>query len=355
MLETVFDIFSAWNALLYLAGGGIVSGIGLLIVGYTAYVRFTERSYTGQIIGVRTDAPGEKMYRPLIAYTDDTGVRYEVLANAGSSLIGGRTPGKKVAIFADSANPKAVMLKRDWWLLLVFGLIFVAAGSPFLAVGFAMLHWTRGTALVALGLAGYLGWKLFNLIHPLLDARKAGGWAEARAAFAARMKGEKHTVVVSATEIATITAAQNKQTAYALPILMLVGAGLLVGGALWFRSTTTFMATALSADGVVLSNEESDTSDSESSYHAVVEFTDRGGNRVIYQDGVGSSPPLHSTGDKVRVFYAPENSSSAMIDRGIWNWLVPALMACVGGLMFAFSAWSFISRRDPSEPAPLPQ
>ncbi len=194
MFETLFEIFSAWNALLYLIGGGAVSGLGLLIIAYAVYVRGAERSYRGEIVGIRSDAPGKAIYWPLVAYTDESGARHEVLANSGSSLIGGRTPGTKVTVFADAAAPKSVLLARDWWLLLCFGVVLAAFGAPFLAIGVGQLHFNAGTALVALGLASYLGFKLFRFLHPLLDARKAGGWQAARDAFMARSAQRKQTM-----------------------------------------------------------------------------------------------------------------------------------------------------------------
>ena len=114
MFEAVFDILSAWSALLYLTAGASVAGIGLLLLGYALYVRLTERRYQAQIVGVRTDAPGEKTYWPLIAYTDESGVRHETVANGGSSMLGGAVPGTKVTIYAAAGDPTGVMLKRDW-------------------------------------------------------------------------------------------------------------------------------------------------------------------------------------------------------------------------------------------------
>jgi hypothetical protein len=136
---------------------------------------------------------------------------------------------------------------------------------------------------------------------------------------------------------------------------MAVGAAMLIAGCFWYQSTMTFVASALTAEGVVLRNEESDSSDSAPSYHAVVAFTDQSGRRITYRDSIGSSPPMYSTGDKVRVLYAPADSSSAMIDRGMWDWLVPLLIGGAGALMLGLSGWSFISRRDPSTGAPVPQ
>ena len=344
MFETIINLFSAWNALLYLLAGGTILGLGLLVVGYAAYVRFAERCYQGQIVGVRSDAPGKQMYWPLIAYTDDAGTRHEVLANSGSSLIGGRAPGTKVTIFAAGAAPRAVMLLRDLWLLLILGLFLAAVGTPLLAVGISMLRLNAATGLVALGLAFYAGFHLFRLFHPLLDARKAGGWQAAREAFAARLASKQPSVVVSAADIAAATATQSKSASVAQPVLLLVGAALLIGGGIWFDRQVAFLHAAVEASGVVLRNEESDDADSNTSYHPVIAFTDRRGEQATFRDSVGTSPPMYATGDKVKVFYAPNNSSHAELDRGIWNWLVPLLLAAAGALLSAFAGYNLVTR-----------
>ena len=343
MFEAVFDILSAWNALLYLLAGAGVAGIGVLILAYSLYVRFSERVYQAQIVGVRTNAPGEKMYWPLIAYTDESGKRHEVTANGGSSLLGSAKPGTKVEIYAGAGDPTSVMLRRDWWVLVTVGLILLGAGSPFIAVGASTLHWTRATALVILSLAAYGAWKLYGFWPTFAEARK-NGWAATRKAFLERRKDNQHTVIVTDAEIGAITAREAKQQVWAKPIVLAVGVALLIGGGFWLQSTRDFMAKALSADGTVLRNEESDSSDDSPSYHAVIDFTDQSGRTITYTDSVGSSPPMYSTGDKVTVLYDPLDSASAMIDRGIWNWLVPLLIAALGALLAGASAWSYLKR-----------
>ncbi|MBI1210329.1 MAG: DUF3592 domain-containing protein [Alphaproteobacteria bacterium] len=344
MFEAIFDVFSAWNALLYLLGGAIFSGIGCLILGYAAYVRIAERQYQAQIVGVRTDKPGSKMYWPLVAYTDTSGTRREVVANSGSSRIVGHTPGTKVTIFAAPSAPDAVMLEGDWWIVFVFGAIFAALGAPFLGLGFSMLHWTSGTALVVLALAAYGAWKLRGLV-PLLVSARQNGFAETRKAFLTRRKDRSHPVALSAKQIDAAVAAQTKQLSYARPLLMAVGAALMIGGGFWLQSTAAFVAKALEAEGTVLRNEESDTSDASPSYHAVVAFTDQSGRKVVYRDTIGSSPPMYATGDKVKVLYSPAESSSAMIDRGIWKWLVPLVIVAAGLLFFTAGVWGALRAR----------
>jgi len=345
MFDALFDVFSAWNALLYIVAGATVSGLGLLVAGYTVYVRATERAYTGQIVGVRTEGPGRNMYWPLVAYTDGQGVRHEALANSGSSLIGANAPGKKVTVFADPAAPDALMIARDWWLLLALGLFLLAVGSPFIAAGLEALHFNFRTALVALALAGYVGFKLFRLVHPFLDARKAGGWTAAREAFMAKVAQRQALQPLAAADIAALGAKQSKQAAAVLPVLVVVGAAILIGGGIWFERQRTFLNHAIAAAGTVLRNEASDGADGDETYHAVVAFTDRNGRAVTYRDSLGTSPPWFSTGDKVKIFYLPEDPARAEIDRGIWNWLVSLLIAAFGGALLASGAYGLATRR----------
>jgi hypothetical protein len=351
MFDALFDVLSAWYALLYIIAGASLSGFGLLVAGYTFYVRATERAYTGQIVSMRTEGPGKNMYWPVVAYTDGQGQRHEALANSGSSLIGGNVPGRKVTVFAAPSAPDALMIARDLWILLALGLFLLAVGSPFIAVGFEMLHFNFRTALVALALAGYVGFKLFRLVHPFLDARKAGGWTAARDAFMARAAQRQAMQPVSAAEIAALGATQSKQFAAALPLLVIVGAALLIGGGFWYERQSAFLSTAIAADGVVLRNEASDDSDGKITYHAVVSFTDSTERRVTFHDGVGTSPPSFSTGDKVRVLYLRQDASRAEIDRGMWNWLVPLLIAGFGGLLLGGGAYGYASRRRDVAPS----
>jgi hypothetical protein len=230
------------------------------------------------------------------------------------------------------------------WLLLAIGAFIAAVGSPFLAMGLRGLHFNWGTALVALALTGYAGFKLFPVVHPFLDARKAGDWKATREAFAARLAQRQNMQAVSDAQIASVSAAQGKQAATVLPVVMVVGLALIIGGGVWYERTTAFMVRALSAEGIVARNDASE-SDESTTYHAVVDFTDRSGHTVTYRDSVGTAPAWFSPGDKVRVYYLPEDSSRAMIDRGLWNGLVPLLIGSVGALLLFGGVYGFLARR----------
>ena len=342
MFNALFDILSAWNALLYLLAGGAVGGLGLLVVGYTIYVRVTERAYRGQIVSVESEGAAKNMYWPLVAYTDDQGRRHQGLANTGSSLIAGRTPGANVTVLA---APAALMLAGDWWVLFCIGLFVLAVASPFVMMGLHSLRFTWGTLVVVLGILGYGGFRLFPLVHPFLDARKAGTWTAAREAFNARVQARQNMQPVSSADLAAASTVQTQHFAKAAPVLMALGLVLVIAGAFWFQHQTAFLGRALSANGIVLRNETTEDSDNKPSFHAVVAFTDRSGRELTVRDSLGTSPAWFSAGDKVKVFYSPQNSADAKLDRGIWNWLVPLLIAALGTLMLGGGLYGFAARR----------
>src|SRR5512146_794912 len=112
MFNLIFEAISAYTQLLYVVGGAVCSGIGLLILGFAAYLRVHEHVYAAEVIGVREERASQAMFWPVLAYVDEKGERHEGLANSGSSLIGGRTPGTKTMVLADPASPQAPMLVR---------------------------------------------------------------------------------------------------------------------------------------------------------------------------------------------------------------------------------------------------
>jgi hypothetical protein len=68
------------------------------------------------------------------------------------------------------------------------------------------------------------------------------------------------------------------------------------------------------------------------SYQAIVQFTDQQGQTVTYRDAFGFNHPSFQVG-RVRIFYDPQNPQRAMIDRGLKNYLIPAICLGFGGLL----------------------
>jgi len=354
MFRLIIELLSTYMQLMYLVAGSVCWGIGVLVLGYGAWVRIRERTYTGEVVALRKDGDS---YWPVLAYTDAQGTRHEALSSTGSSGILDRAPGTKVRLLADPASPSAPMMMRDWWVLVAIGLFPLGVGYPFVHMGLRDLHFTWMTFAVGAAISAWFSIKIFRFVHPLLDARKSGASVLAQRAFLqAKLQARENLPLVSAGDVQAAVKVQTLRTASTRPFFTALGLALLLGGAIWLEREIDFLAHAAPAPGVVVRNDMSEGGgSSSSSYHAVVAFTGPDGRVVLYRDTVGTSPPWYRAGDNVRILYLPAEPSSIMIDRGVWNWLVQLAMVAIGALMFGAGALHYL--RDRSRPAaqPLPQ
>lgn len=123
--------------------------------------------------------------------------------------------------------------------------------------------------------------------------------------------------------------------AHLLPlILLLFGLGLLAGAGVSCRRTVRFLQGAMEALGEVVEMREVRDSDG-SSWMPVAEFTAPSGERVRFEAKVCSNPPKYKSGDRVTVYYNPQNVREARIKSFIYLWLLPLLL----GLMGAAFTW----------------
>jgi hypothetical protein len=332
-MDALFGIFEAWNALAALFAGTLCAGIGLAIAVYLARVRLYGRVYAAEIVAVRAQAEQkQKMYWPVVAF-DAAGVRREIAANSGSNSLLANAPGTKLTVIADPATPDSVLLARDWWVLCVVAVFCAGCGAPFIAMGLEHLRFNMRTVMVALVGFGVIASMAVPIVRPFFDG-SGDMLAKARQAFRAKQAGRRELATMSEREIAEALATQRRQARIAAPLIVLVGAVSLGGGVYWYQNDSAFIASAVSAQGTVLRNDV-DTGGETPMYHAVVEFTDAGGNVVTHRDTTGHSDPSFEPGEKVTVLYAPTDSNRAMIDRGRWNLLWPMLVVAAGLLLIA--------------------
>jgi len=115
------------------------------------------------------------------------------------------------------------------------------------------------------------------------------------------------------------------------PILVLVGLAVLALGIHLGRTVFLLQSTGARAHGTVLFCELKRTLRG-SSYYPVVQFATPTGSAVQFRDRMGSDPPPYLEGTPVEVLYFPDSpQTTAMIDHGLLNWLVPGALG-VGGL-----------------------
>ncbi len=123
-----------------------------------------------------------------------------------------------------------------------------------------------------------------------------------------------------------------------------VGIAMLIGAVMTYKSTSTFLAEALSEQGTVIALAEERSSDS-MSYSPVVQFVGRDGQRVEFTSSIGSNPASYSVGAPVQVLYLPANPQRAKINDFSDLWGMTVFMAVMGVPFFSVGALIFLIGR----------
>ena len=119
---------------------------------------------------------------------------------------------------------------------------------------------------------------------------------------------------------------------------LVVGLALILGGGFFIHNDEFILKPAVAEAEVVENRSEQVYPGTGSrtlpytSYQAIVRFTDQQGQTVTYADKFGFSRPSFMVGQKVRIFYDPQNPQHAMTDRGPKNYAIPFVCAVFGGL-----------------------
>ena len=125
------------------------------------------------------------------------------------------------------------------------------------------------------------------------------------------------------------------------PILAFFALLLVAVGAYQSVRLFRFETSGMRANGEVvrLVEESSSSSDGGSVYYPVVRFRTAENVTIEFKDDVGSDPPARRPGDRTAVLYLPANPGQAMIDRGIFNILLPGLLFGGAGLVIWLMVW----------------
>jgi hypothetical protein len=125
----------------------------------------------------------------------------------------------------------------------------------------------------------------------------------------------------------------QKSRRFSVPILLLLGLGLLLGSHYSYKKTESFLQRADRSFGQVIELREIEAHDNGSNtYAAVVEYTDRQDQRRKFVDSFSSNPPSYQTGQRVGILYNRDNPGDAQIDRGPWIYWLTVLLGQLGAL-----------------------
>jgi hypothetical protein len=110
---------------------------------------------------------------------------------------------------------------------------------------------------------------------------------------------------------------------------VVLGVGLLTGGAFAYRSTRVFLSSAVPAKGTIVAYTESRSSEGDLSYYPIVAFTPKDGPKVEFQSKAGGSR-RGPVGERVDVLYDSRNPHRAEIRSFLALWFTPLLLLALG-------------------------
>jgi hypothetical protein len=127
--------------------------------------------------------------------------------------------------------------------------------------------------------------------------------------------------------------------------MLVAGVLIVLWGAHSWWSTSRFVARALTAPGEVIELKvHHDSEDNSNTYSPVFRYTLPDGREITLESGMRTYPPAYDVGERVQVYYQPENVTDAKIV-GFWSLWGPAVaLGLLGVLVTVLGGWFARSR-----------
>jgi len=330
-------------------------GVGGLVLGSSVYWRFRARRVTGTVVGVR-QVHGNA-YSAVYEYTDALGRTMQATSTTATPRLRDKRTGARVHLMVFADHPDRVQEVNSY--------IVDLAGAVFFGLGLWLLHTWRpswpatrilwigaGVLLAVIGISRYS--------RGLATPRDGGGPRlipeKARARAVPPVHRAEEIIAAPQTRRPSTRSLWKARVGGSMFILFGVAFG--GTGVLAARDMMHLNSTGVHALGTVVGMHEKRNDDDELVYHAVVRFSTPGGASAEFEDGDESHTPRYQVGDKVQVLYLSDvPASSAIIDKGVGNWVLSSVFITIGLVIVAagvavFRGWSL--QRGPASGAGPP-
>jgi hypothetical protein len=345
-----FDAMMAYNQIGYMLAGLVCLAIGGGLTGWFIYGHLTGKRVKGRVASVRADGyvatPGSgkkypyngEMYYAVYEYNGPDGTLLHSQDGSGSNNLGGKIPGAPVWLYLNPRDPYKIM--RSGLLGLLFGLFFAVPGVLFLDVALTHFKFNIFTIVIPVFLVAHVFFRFQEKLKPhelrdkIMQIRTDIKTYKSAPGYSPQppVKGARELTMDEIRERLRVQSKINRQIA---PVAALIGTGLIVLGFYSGHGLANMLSTGVRTQGTIIRLESvysSSGSGSHYTYYPVVTFDVPGAGRREFKDRVGGNPPVNQVGDNVTVLYDPARPDKALIDRGLWNWLIPG-SCLMGGLL----------------------
>jgi hypothetical protein len=286
--------------------------VGAFLLGNALAWRLRSIRVTGTVIGVRPRGRGTTSYCAVYRYIDAMGRTVDASCNEFSASLAGKQTGLTRELMV-RANKTQVRETSSYFL--------EVGGAAFLVFGL-LVAGSRGSTVLGIDLVlgAMFGWYWFQRKDATRDP-SAGSTASPTVPEAAALQGAED--ILSTSEAARRAVRNQRRSG---PFIAVLGLVFLAAAVYMGRSVVQLEMAGERAAGTVLQLVQriSTGRGGGSTYHPVVRFATANGAPVQFEDGVGESQSPYQVGDNVQVLYlAGSPRASAIIDRGIGNWVMP--------------------------------
>lgn len=344
LFDFSFSALTAYYQVGLLIGAVFCCALGCLLLGNWLYYRVRAEKVDGQIIGVRQRGTS---YYPVYRYTLASGQTYEGNSTTGSSDPTSMTTGKSVPLLVMADKPETAQEARNY-LFTCIGAVLSILGLGLFYFAFTAFPVTKMTWIALALFAVYGATKIQRMILPKGERVSIAAWKQKRETAIQSTPVQTLDQVMTTPAGITLTQTKAKSRRQARAILAIVGPLLIVGGGYLGLQMQHLVQHGVRAPGTIVTMEFSGSSgNSKGTYHAVVSFAAQDGASYQFKDKSGTNPPMYQAGDAVTVLYLADTpQKSAIIDHGIWNWVI-AVALCSFGIVMVWGA--FVMYRTPRE------
>jgi len=321
--DILWQLTGAFAQTGYIIGGTILLVVGGVILADWLRWKAKAVEVEGEIIGLK---PRGDVFLPVYRYELD-GETLEATSRTGSSSIKGQETGTRVTILILRSDPsRAQPARAAIWPLI--GLLLAAPGLYMVYMAFTKYE-VNGFTWATLAMLGFVSFNRFRRsVIPKSQRLSREEWR-------LQQRMEVDSLPIYTTEdirqspqMARREARAEKAAAVTGPLLVLAGAAA-IAGALYFGSNMLDLVGAETAQGQVIQL----AGNTDGTYQAVVKFTAEGRD-ITFRDKLATQPAMYEEGEQVGVLYQKDKiEETAVIDRGILNWL-PAAALGVFGILF---------------------
>jgi len=323
---------AALNQVATLIGALVCGGLGALLVGNAVYWRLHAVRVQGQVIGVRQRA---NCFNAVYRYVLPSGETHEATSLEGSDSVRGKQTGALVPLWVMPGKPAEVQEARNHIVTLIGAVLLVVAATLFYV---AVTAWRVGpmTWIVAAVFLAHFAMRVRAIFFPSDPSlRPSASPFLARQPAAAIQAAPVRRIedIASLPQQLAREARQRASIRRLAPFLLIAAVGLVGLGVHQSRALLRLETTGVRAPGTVTGLESSRSGNSAPVYYPLVTYTAGGGQTLRFKDTTGSNPPLYRVGASVTVLYRAGEAKTAIIDRGLWNWLPSLLLFVLGSLL----------------------